>query len=309
MRAVKNGGGRRASAVKRGLQVVNALWAAASVPSRMLGFDNRRSRLKWSVGLCLGGIAGFLILAHLLGASGLEPDLAARNRSPDMAHPFGTDPLGRDMLARTVLGLGLSLKVGLLASTASAVLALLLGLASASLGRAVDSLVSGLVDAFMALPHMVLLILISFAAGGGSAGVALAVAFTHWPALTRVVRAEALQLRGALFVTAARKFGKKPWTIARTHILPHLLPQFMAGLVLLFPHAILHEAALTFLGFGLSPDTPAVGILLAESVRHLSTGYWWLGVLPGLCLLLLVKCFDAIGTGIERLLCPRTAQE
>jgi peptide/nickel transport system permease protein len=92
-------------------------------------------------------------------------------------------------------------------------------------------------------------------------------------------------------------------------MLPHLLPQFMTGLILLFPHAILHEAALTFLGIGLSPHTPAVGILLSESMRHLSTGYWWLGVLPGASLLATVKCFDIIGTNIDRLLDPKTSQE
>lgn len=276
---------------------------------RLLGLGCRRSRLKWSVGLCLAFIAGLPLLAHLLGASGLEPDLLARNRPPSMAHPFGTDPLGRDMFTRTVLGLTLSLKVGLLAATVSAVLALLLGMASASLGRAADCLVSWLVDVFMSLPHLVLLILIAFVAGGGTKGVALAVAFTHWPGPARVIRAEALQLRSSLFVLASKKFGKGPFAIARTHMLPHLLPQFMTGLVLLFPHAILHEAALTFLGFGLSPHTPAVGILLAESMRHLSTGYWWLGVLPGLSLLAVAKCFDAMGTGIDSLLAPRTSQE
>lgn len=282
--------------------------ATSGMPRALLPVS-RRARLVWASGVCLAVLAGLFVLAHLLGTAGLDPDLASRNQPPSLAHPFGTDPLGRDMLTRTVLGLVLSLKVGLLASTVSSVLALLLGIASATLGRAADALVNWLVDIFMTLPHLVLLILISFAAGGGARGVVIAVAFSHWPGLTRVIRAEVLQLRGSLYVRTARRFGKGPLEVARTHMLPHLLPQFMIGLILLFPHAILHEAALTFLGIGLSPHTPAVGILLSESMRHLSTGYWWLGVLPGASLLVMVKCFDVLGANIDRLLDPRTSQE
>jgi peptide/nickel transport system permease protein len=276
---------------------------------RLLGLDCRRTRLLWAVGICLGVFAGIFALAAGLGTAGLDPHLAVRNQAPSLAHPFGTDPLGRDMLTRTVRGLLLSLKVGLLASLVSSVLALVLGVASATFGRAVDAVVNWLVDIFMTIPHLVLLILISFAAGGGSRGVIVAVAFSHWPALTRIIRSEVLQLRGALYVRTARRLGRSRWEIARTHLLPHLLPQFFIGLILLFPHAILHEAALSFLGIGLSPHTPAVGILLSESMRHLSTGYWWLGILPGAALMLMVKCFDILGTNIDRLSDPRTAQE
>ncbi|MDQ7832616.1 MAG: ABC transporter permease [Desulfovibrionaceae bacterium] len=274
-----------------------------------LGLGSRRGRWLWAMGICLAVFAAVPVLAWLLGDAGLEPDLLARNQPPSLGHLFGTDSLGRDMLSRTVHGLVLSLRVGLLAAAASSVLALVLGVASASLGRAADGVVSWLVDIFMTVPHMVLLILISFAVGGGARGVVIAVALTHWPALTRVIRAEVLQLRGALYVQTARRFGQGPLAVAATHMLPHLLPQFLIGLILLFPHAILHEAALSFLGVGLSPHTPAVGILLAESMRHLSTGYWWLGILPGAALLALVKCFDILGYNLDRLLDPKTSQE
>jgi peptide/nickel transport system permease protein len=261
------------------------------------------------MGFCLAFFAAIVFLAWYLGKTGLDPELNARNRPPSMGHPFGTDPLGRDMLTRTALGLIVSLKVGLLSSLVSSTLALVLGVASATLGRLADGVVNWLVDIFMTLPHLVLLILISFASGGGVKGVIIAVALTHWPALTRIIRAEVLQLRNSLYVKTSLKFGKNPFTVAKTHMLPHLLPQFMIGLILLFPHAILHEAALSFLGIGLSPHTPAVGILLAESMRHLSTGYWWMGILPGVALMALVKCFDILGTNLDRLLDPKTSQE
>lgn len=254
-----------------------------------------------------GALLFFMALAALrifLNSSGLSSNLSLMEEPPSWAHPFGTDSLGRDMLIRTVYGIIVSLKVGLMAATLSAVIALMLGLAGAIFGRWVDLAVTWMVDSAMALPHMVLLILISFAVGGGEKGVMLAVALSHWPSLTRVLRAEALQLKSAPYVILAGKMGQSPWRIATGHFLPHMVPQFLIGLLLLFPHAILHEAALSFLGFGLNPHTPAVGILLAESMQHLSTGCWWLGVLPGLLLLLTVKMFDIVGAGVKKYFTP-----
>ena len=131
---------------------------------------------------------------------------------------------------------------------------------------------------------------------------------THWTSLARVIRAEALQVSSADYVQLSRRLGKpSPW-IARHHMVPHIMPQLLVGLILLFPHAILHEAALSFIGIGLSPHLPAIGIILAESMRHLSTGYWWLGVMPGVLLLLSVKAFDWLGENVRSLLDPKTSQ-
>lgn len=109
----------------------------------------------------------------------------------------------------------------------------------------------------MGVPHIVLLLLISYALGKGEKGVVVGVALTHWPNLARVIRGEILQVREAAYVGIAKQLGKSPWYIARWHIFPQILPQFLVGLVLLFPHAILHEASITFLGFGLPPEKPA----------------------------------------------------
>jgi len=247
--------------------------------------------------------------SHLLGDEGLKTALNERNLAPTLNHPFGSDWLGRDMLTRTLQGLSLSLRVGLLAAVISALLGMGLGVLSAMLGGKVDTVITWVIDVFFSLPHLVLLILISFAMGGGLRGVLIAVAFTHWPGLARVIRAEALQVKNSDYVQLAAKFGHSPWWIARHHLLPHLVPQFLVGLILLFPHAILHEAGLTFIGIGLSPHTPAIGIILAESMRHLSTGYWWLGVFPGVVLLIAVKVFDVLGENVRTLIDPKTSQE
>lgn len=249
-------------------------------------------------------IVGVTIAAFLATGAAMRADFDARLLAPSFQHPFGTDALGRDMLARTLAGLGVSLWVGLLAAAISTLIALVLALAC-GLHPHVDRAVSFLIDALLGLPHLVLLILLSFALGGGTPAVIVAVALTHWPRLARVLRAELMQLRNTAFVTVSRSFGHSRLFILRHHILPHLLPQALVGLVLLFPHAILHEAGLTFLGFGLEPSRPAIGILLSDAMRTLAAGRWWLALFPGLSLLVLVLAFEAVGNALRRLLDPR----
>ena len=270
---------------------------------------NRRSRTFLTIAGCLLFFLLLVAARFWIGDTGLQTALTERNQPPSFAHPLGTDWLGRDMLTRTLHGLVLSLRVGLLAALISALLGTLLGLSAAIFGGVTDTLITWLVDLFFSLPHLVLLILISFALGGGLRGTLIAVAITHWPGLTRVIRAEAMQVKSSDYVQLSARLGHSPWWIAYHHLLPHIVPQFIVGLILLFPHAILHEAGLTFVGIGLSPHTPAIGIILSESMRHLSTGYWWLGVFPGLALLIAVKAFDILGEQVRTLLDPKTSQE
>ncbi len=253
---------------------------------------------------CASGLAG-----RMMEPAATATDFAMKNLPPSVSHPFGTDWMGRDMLLRTVAGLSTSVLVGLLAAAASAVVALVLGCVAAVGGRRADAAVTWLIDLLMGVPHIVLLILISCACGKGFWGVAVGVALTHWASLARVVRAEVLQCRQSAFVAAARKLGATPWQVAWRHLVPYVLPQFVVGLVLLFPHAILHEAAITFLGFGLPPEQPAIGIILSESMRYLTSGMWWLAVFPGLALVACVLLFDLAGGSLRRLLDPHSAQE
>ena len=236
-------------------------------------------------------------------------DFTVKNLAPSLAHPFGTDWMGCDMLSRTLAGLSTSVLVGLLAATVSSVIALVLGCAAALGGKRVDAVISWLIDLMMGVPHIVLLVLISYAIGKGFWGVTIGVAVTHWPSLARVVRAEVLQCRESKFVEVARKLGQSPARIALHHMVPYVLPQFVVGLILLFPHAILHEAAITFLGFGLPPEQPAIGVILSESMSYLSTGAWWLAVFPGLALMATVLLFDVAGQGLRKLVDPHTAQK
>ena len=236
-------------------------------------------------------------------------DFTAKNLAPSLAHPFGTDWMGRDMLSRTLAGLSTSVLVGLLAATVSSVIALVLGCAAALGGKRVDAVISWLIDLMMGIPHIVLLVLISYAIGKGFWGVTIGVAVTHWPSLARVVRAEVLQCKEAGYVKTARKLGAGRVRIALRHVFPFVLPQFIVGAILLFPHAILHEASITFLGFGLPPEQPAIGIILSEAMGYLSAGMWWLAVFPGVTLVLVVLLFDVAGSSLRKLVDPHRAQE
>ena len=213
------------------------------------------------------------------------------------------------MLLRTLAGLSTSVLVGLLAAGVSSIIALVMGAVAALGGKKADAAVTWLIDLMLGIPHIVLLILISFALGKGFWGVTIGVAVTHWPSLARVVRAEILQCKQSTFVAAARRLGKTPLRIAAKHMVPYVLPQFIVGLILLFPHAILHEAAVTFLGFGLPPEQPAIGVILSESMAYLSAGMWWLAVFPGLALIATVLLFDLAGSSLRKLVDPHSAQE
>jgi len=281
-----------------------------AAPSSFLSKSgNRRTRALWTAGLCLLFFCVLIVAGWLMDDAGLATNFMQKKIAPSLAFPFGTDWLGRDMLVRTIKGLNRSLYIGLLAATVSSFISIVLGVLSATMGRKTDTVISTLIDLVMATPHLVLLILVSFACGGGATGVIIAVAISHWTRLARIIRAEVLQLKQAEFVLISRRLGRSNWWIARKHMLPHIIPQFIIGLILLFPHAILHAAGLTFLGFGLTPHTPSIGILLSESMRHLSTGYWWLAILPGVALLVTVKLFDVLGNTLRVLTDPRTNQE
>ena len=247
--------------------------------------------------------------ALLIGDERIATNFEIKNEPPSLAHPFGTDWLGRDMLARTVKGLSVSIGVGVIAATASAVIALILGMLAATMGKAVDNAITWLIDLLLGVPHLVALILISFTLGGGLKGVVVGIALTHWPSLARVIRAEVMQLRSAEYVLISRKLGKSRWWIASQHILPHMLPQLLVGFVLLFPHAILHEASISFLGLGLSPHQPAIGIILSESMRYLTSGMWWLAFFPGISLLMIVRAFDILGENLRKLTDPHSAHQ
>ncbi len=270
---------------------------------------SRRAGTLAAVTVFLAVLILVAVLGHIWENDALVTDFGRKNLRPGTAYLFGTDWLGRDMLKRTAAGLSMSIRLGIVTAASSAVIAVILGTAAAVLGKAADMAVSGLIDMMMGIPHMLLLILISFAFGKGFTGVAAGIALTHWPSLARLIRAEVLQLKASQYIRIAEKLGEGRLAIALRHMVPHLLPQLFVGLVLMFPHAILHEASITFLGFGLSPEQPAIGVILSESMKYLAMGRWWLALFPGLFLVFVVVLFHYTGDTLGCLLDPGHAHQ
>ena len=255
----------------------------------------------------------FLVIVAVAGVlchdEALVTDFSRKNLAPCLQYPFGTDWLGRNMFYRTLTGLSMSILIGVSAAGVSAVVAMVLGIAAATMGKKPDSVISFIIDMIMGIPHILLLLLISYAAGKGLKGVVIGVALTHWTSLARLIRGEVMQLKQSEYILIAEKLGHSKWKIAVKHMLPHLLPQFLVGLVLMFPHAILHESSITFLGFGLSVEQPAIGIILSESMTYLIMGKWWLALFPGIMLVITVALFDLGGTSLRKILDPNSVHE
>lgn len=270
---------------------------------------NTRTKVMIYIGISVVYLFTILILGLLMNENKYAVDYSQKFVKPCIDHLFGTDYMGRDMFWRCIKGLSNSIVIGILASVISSVIALIFGISSAMIGGIYDKFINWCVDACMGIPHLILLILISFMLGRGAQGVTIAVAVTHWPGLTRIVRAEVLQIRATQYVKASYRFGKSRLYIAVKHIIPHVIPVYLVGVILLFPHAIMHEASITFLGFGLSAETPAIGVILSEAMKHIATGKWWLALFPGLMLLIVVLLFDVIGENMKLLLNPSSGNE
>lgn len=269
---------------------------------------NLRTKTLLTIGLTVFVLAAVVITSLFINSADITTNFNAMNQPPSFEHLFGTDWMGRDMFTRTLKGLGLSVQIGAGASILSSIIAIILAFVG-SVNSKLDSFIAWLVDLFLSVPHILLIILISIGLGGGAFGVTMGVAFTHWTSLTRVLRAEIKQINTSEFVKLSQRFGKSKMWIAKKHILPLVITQIIVGTILIFPHAIMHEASVTFLGFGLSPHEPAIGIILSESMKYLATGNWWLALFPGLALLIIVLLFDIAGENIKKILDPTSANE
>ena len=188
---------------------------------------NRRRTTLWFLLAAVAALAAVTVAGLLLEEQAMVTDFSRKDLTPSLTYLFGTDWLGRDMFCRTLAGLSLSIRIGLLTAAVSALVALVLGVASATLGGRVDAVISWCIDLVMGIPHILLVMLISIAFGKGFTGVVAGVALSHWTSLARVIRGEVLQLRQAPYILAAGKLGVSRLQVVRKHMLPHLLPQYV----------------------------------------------------------------------------------
>ena len=270
---------------------------------------NRRTKTLFIVIFTLLFIFSIVLLGILIPYDAIKVDFTIKNLPPSKEYIFGTDWLGRDMFLRTIKGLSISIIMGVFSSLISVVIALIMGLIAGISPKIGDTIVSFLIDIIMSLPHLLFLVLISFIMGRGFKGIFVGILLTHWTSLARVIRGEILQIRNEHYIGISKKLGKNSFYIVKNHILPFILPQVIVGSIILFPHTILHESSITFLGFGFSPETPAIGIILSESMKYISMGYWWLAFFPGFMLVLVVILFDLLGENVKILINPYTYQE
>ncbi|WP_455256562.1 ABC transporter permease [Peptoniphilus asaccharolyticus] len=249
-------------------------------------------------------ITYIFVRGYMITETDLKVNFAEKFLGPSAEHIFGTDAVGRDMYLRTVKGLCTSILVGVVASVASVFISLIFTVLLTVFGGKMDTFVNWLIDVSLSIPHMVFLIVVSVAFGRGFKGIIVGIALTHWTSLTRVIRAEILEIKQENYIKISKAMGKSNFYIAFNHVIPKVMPQILVGTILLFPHAILHEAGITFLGFGFNPSTPAIGIILSESMKYLIYGNWHLAIFPGIALVAIVVCINFFGESLKNLICP-----
>lgn len=234
-------------------------------------------------------------------------------QAPSLAHPFGTDMLGRDVLARTLVGGGVSLGVGMAAATVSIVIGTVWGMTSGYAGKCVDMVMMRIVDVLYGLPYILLVILLLVLFAEQFTWVRMGVLFlaiggVSWLTMARVVRGQVLALREAEFVQAARAAGAGPARIIFKEMLPNLAGPILVCATLTVPGAILQESFLSFLGLGVPPPLASWGTLASDAVDALNPVrvYWWLLVLPCLMLGATLLGLNFVGDGLRDAFDPRS---
>lgn len=257
-------------------------------------------------GLVVVGFAlGALLAPWLSPAPPTETDFGRLLQPPSWAHPFGTDELGRDVMARVLYGGRVSLAVGMVSVALALVLGGLWGLVAGYLRGWWDSVLMRLVDALLAFPFLVLAIALAAALGPGVTNSMLAITIVTSPAVARLVRGQVLAELGKDYVTAAVALGASHFRILFRHILPNLWGPLIVQGSLSTANAILAEATLSFLGLGVQPPTPSWGSMLNVARGYLESAPW-LAVFPGMAIFLVVLSFNLLGDALRDALDPRT---
>jgi peptide/nickel transport system permease protein len=258
-------------------------------------------------------LLGALALVATLGPLVL-PDPAAQGdlltealRPPDAAHPFGTDQLSRDVLARVATGLRLSLGLGLLAAVLAVALGTAVGLVAGAWGGAVDALIMRLVDALLAIPRLfVLLLTLAVWDPIPLGALVVLLGVTGWYGTSRLVRNEARRLHAEEFVRAAEVLGASRARIARRHLLPNVAGPVLVAATLGVGDVMLLEAGLSFLGLGVRPPTPSLGGMIQDARAVFATAPWT-SIFPGLAIVLAVLAVNLVGDALRDAHDPRNA--
>ncbi|MDC7125195.1 MAG: ABC transporter permease [Spirochaetales bacterium] len=246
------------------------------------------------------------VFANFFPADALEQDLMSSLLPPTLhadsfpgaassfPHILGTDSLGRDLTARILLAIRISLLVSFFSVVIAMIVGVTLGLVSGYIGGAVDNVIMRIVDALMSLPFVVLAIAVVAAIGPGLINVALVLGFTGWVTFAKLVRGEVLRIREYSFIEAANSIGCSSIRILIKHILPQTMGIILVNATLTMGQMIVSEATLSFLGLGVPAPTPTLGGILADAQQTFFAA-WWIMVFPGLILMAIILSINIIG--------------
>lgn len=257
------------------------------------------------IGLVL--VVAFLLVAVIGPILAPNPDLQNYNvilQSPSAAHPFGTDDLGRDVLARIVNGAWVSLLAGVMSTAIALVIGITLGLITGFYRGWFDIVLMRIVDVLLAFPFLIFAVGLAAILGASLTNVIIALAITHVPAVIRIARGEAMSLRDQEFVSGAVADGARDFAIITKYIAPNAISAFIVQATVAIPAAIIGEATLSFLGLGVQPPMSSWGIMLTSAQQYLGQAPY-LAIFPGLAIALTTLGFNLLGDGLRDTLDPK----
>ncbi|MCX7966512.1 MAG: ABC transporter permease [Syntrophorhabdaceae bacterium] len=245
------------------------------------------------------------IAAHIISPHDpVEPDMKNILAPPTAEHPFGTDTLGRDVLARIIYGSRISLLVGFVSIGIAVLIGIIIGAVSGYYGGIVDEVIMRFVDLMMCFPTFFLILAVIALLEPNIWNIMIVIGLTNWMGIARLVRAEVLSIKNKEFVLAAKAQGYPERKIIFRHILPNALTPVYVVATLGIGGAILTESALSFLGIGVQPPTPSWGNILTQAKDNIEVA-WWLSLYPGLAIFLTVMGYNLLGEGLRDIFDPR----
>jgi peptide/nickel transport system permease protein len=255
----------------------------------------------------IGFFVALALLAPLVAPyDPLATSWGAIRKPPSAAHWFGTDEIGRDVLARVIFGARASLLAGVVSVLISMSIGVPLGLLAGYAGGKVDMLISRLTDAVLACPFLILAIALAAFLGPSLTNAMIAIGVSATPVFVRLTRGQTLAVKAEEFILSARAIGNPPWRIALRHVLPNVMPALIVQATLAIAAAVIAEASLSFLGLGQQPPAPSWGSMLNTAKNYIDNAPW-MAVWPGVSIFALVLSFNVVGDGLRDALDPRQA--